>query len=73
LTALEEKIGHKFRNKNLLGRAMTHSTANPKKCPSQDGENFEVLGDAALGNFFAMARINRMLITYEYEFQIPLF
>lgn len=51
LCALEEKIGYQFRDKTLLGRAMTHSSANVTKCPSQDGENLEILGDANLGNF----------------------
>ncbi len=49
MTALEEKIGYEFLDKTLLGRALTHSSANVTKCPSRDGENLEVLGDASLG------------------------
>ncbi|EFX64071.1 hypothetical protein DAPPUDRAFT_118569 [Daphnia pulex] len=48
MTALEEKIGYEFKDKTLLGRALTHSSANVTKCPSRDGENLEVLGDASL-------------------------
>lgn len=55
LSSLEERKRYHFRDKTLMSRALTHHTANRKKCPNKDGEVLEVVGDYGLGNFFAKA------------------
>lgn len=47
---LEQKIGYKFQDKNLLKKAMLHSSyANEKQLPkSECNERLEFLGDAVL-------------------------
>jgi len=56
-TALEERLGHKFSNRELLDRALTHSSAIPELRGSadatesfrrSDNEQLEFLGDAVL-------------------------
>lgn len=49
-TALEQRIGHHFRDRELLARALTHrSYANESRNPSiGDNERLEFLGDAVL-------------------------
>jgi len=57
-TALEERLGHKFSNRELLDRALTHSSAIPElrgaagDAPEgvdlSDNERLEFLGDAVL-------------------------
>ena len=58
-TALEERLGHKFSNRELLDRALTHSSAIPElrgaggDVPGDlahfsDNERLEFLGDAVL-------------------------
>lgn len=48
-SVFEEKIGYKFKNKELLARALTHSSyANENKLP-YDNERLEFLGDSVLG------------------------
>lgn len=57
-TALEERLGHKFSNRELLDRALTHSSAIPelrgaaadtsKNLDLSDNERLEFLGDAVL-------------------------
>ncbi len=48
-TEFEEKIGYKFKNKELLKTALTHSSyANENKLP-HDNERLEFLGDSVLG------------------------
>src|ERR1700737_861765 len=52
----EERLGHKFRNPELLSRALTHSSALPGlraggvegSEPAEDNEQLEFLGDAVL-------------------------
>jgi ribonuclease-3 len=52
----EERLGHKFRNPELLSRALTHSSALPDLRagavegtePAEDNEQMEFLGDAVL-------------------------
>jgi len=52
----EERLGHKFRNPELLSRALTHSSALPDlraggvegSEPAEDNEQLEFLGDAVL-------------------------
>ena len=49
LSAFEEIIGYKFNDKELLTRALTHSSyANENKLP-HDNERLEFLGDSVLG------------------------
>lgn len=47
LNAVEEKLLYKFKNPNLLVRALTHSSAKSESQPSN--ERLEFLGDAILG------------------------
>jgi ribonuclease-3 len=50
LEALEAAIGHTFRNRDLLLRALTHTShAYEKNLPLSDNEQLEFLGDAILG------------------------
>jgi ribonuclease-3 len=57
LTALEAAIGHSFRDRELLERALTHKShaheqngdMRATRDPSGDNEQFEFLGDAILG------------------------
>lgn len=57
MTEFEKKIGYKFKNRQLLTTALTHSSyANERK--TQDNERLEFLGDSVLG-----------LITAEYLFK----
>jgi ribonuclease-3 len=51
LEALEGAIGHEFRDRDLLVRALTHASHAYEKSqpPSQDNEQLEFLGDAILG------------------------
>jgi ribonuclease-3 len=52
----EDRLGHKFRNPELLSRALTHSSALPDlragsvegAAPAEDNEQLEFLGDAVL-------------------------
>lgn len=57
-TALEERLGHKFSKRELLDRALTHSSAipelrgaagdTPESVDLSDNERLEFLGDAVL-------------------------
>ncbi|MEZ5402827.1 MAG: ribonuclease III [Bryobacteraceae bacterium] len=54
IDALEERLGHRFKNKELLTRALTHKSRAFETGPLQpdrlaDNEQFEFLGDAILG------------------------
>jgi ribonuclease-3 len=55
LEALEEKLGHRFRNRDLLTRALTHRSATGDRPPTAEGrdtgdnEQLEFLGDSILG------------------------
>lgn len=48
-TALEEKIGYVFKDRNLLDRAMTHASAISDKSARFSYERLEFLGDRVLG------------------------
>jgi ribonuclease-3 len=49
LGALEERLGHRFRERALLRRALTHpSFAHEEGAPTQHYERLEFLGDAVL-------------------------
>jgi ribonuclease-3 len=52
LETLEELLGHPFKNRELLERALTHKSRVYEKNgedPATDNEQFEFLGDAILG------------------------
>ncbi len=60
MTDFEKKINYEFKNRDLLDRALTHSSyANEKGTPKADNERLEFLGDSVLG-----------FITAEYLFGI---
>ena len=46
---LEKKIGYKFRNKELLQHALSHSSYANERQGRQDNERLEFLGDSVLG------------------------
>lgn len=58
LTGLEQKIGIRFRNKDLLHQAMTHRSAIHERARRGHNERLEFLGDAVL-----------QLVATEYLFQ----
>lgn len=52
LEDLEHALGHQFRDRGLIQRALTHRSViadRPAAAPSGDNEQFEYLGDAVLG------------------------
>jgi ribonuclease-3 len=49
LAALEERLGHRFRDRTLLERALTHASYAHEHPPAQHHETLAFLGDAALG------------------------
>lgn len=66
LETLEEKIGYKFRNRELLRRALTHRSALGDRGPQEresseigDNEQLEFLGDAILGFIASEALVTR--------------
>jgi ribonuclease-3 len=49
LDTLEQALGHRFANRELLEQALTHSSfARESSSPAEDNEQLEFLGDAAL-------------------------
>ena len=59
LTGLEQKIGMRFRNKDLLYQALTHRSAIHERAKRGHNERLEFLGDAVL-----------QLVTTEYLYQL---
>ena len=49
MTDFEKKIGYEFKDKNLLARALTHSSYANEKGTGLDNERLEFLGDSVLG------------------------
>jgi ribonuclease-3 len=49
LDALEAKLGHTFRDRAILERALTHSSRAREQAGGADNEGLEFLGDALLG------------------------
>lgn len=47
--ALETRLGYKFEDRDLLERALTHSSARSMKTGVADNERLEFLGDRVLG------------------------
>jgi ribonuclease-3 len=62
---LEKRIGYKFRNKDLLVEALTHSSyAQEVSHPTRDNELMEFLGDAVL-NFAVTLRLLEAFPKYD--------
>lgn len=63
LQALEDQIGHRFKDRSLLVRALTHkSVCTDRKTEATslfDNEQFEFLGDSILGFIVSEALVNR--------------
>lgn len=57
--ACEEAIGHKFKEPNLLDRAMTHRSATQGKAAEWSNERLEFLGDRVLGLVIVEALMER--------------
>jgi ribonuclease-3 len=60
--ALEAVLGHRFRNAELLERALTHKSSiseKPSAGPASDNEQLEFLGDAVLGFLASDALVER--------------
>jgi len=49
LSKLEERLGHRFRDRDRLGRALTHASYANEHGGVGDHEGLALLGDAALG------------------------
>ncbi len=52
---LETKLGYKFKNPNLLERALTHASVRGGKVARSDNERLEFIGDRVLGLAIAEA------------------
>ncbi len=48
LAGLEARLGHRFRDRELLTRALTHASYANEHPPTRDGEALAFVGDAAL-------------------------
>jgi len=63
LEALEADAGHRFRNRELLQRALTHRSSafekNTARAAATDNEQLEFLGDAILGFIVSDALVSR--------------
>ena len=59
LAALEARLGHSFRDRALLRRALTHSSRAREQAGGADNEGLEFLGDALLGFLVAEALFAR--------------
>jgi ribonuclease III len=66
---LEEKLGYRFRNRELLLRALTHRSCASEFPPDQcaDNEQLEFLGDAVLGFVVSEALVSRYPAALEGE------
>jgi len=60
IEVLEEALGHRFRNRGLLERALTHtSRAHERNAQDADNEQLEFLGDSILGFLVSEALVAR--------------
>jgi ribonuclease-3 len=62
LETLEDVLGHRFKNRELLERALTHKSRVYEKTsddPASDNEQLEFLGDAILGFLVSEALVYR--------------
>ena len=48
IPTLEERLGHRFRDRALLLRALTHTSYANEQPPERDNESLALLGDAVL-------------------------
>jgi ribonuclease-3 len=66
---LEEKLGYRFTNRELLFRALTHRSCASEFPPDQcaDNEQLEFLGDAVLGFVVSEALVSRYPAALEGE------
>jgi ribonuclease-3 len=66
---LEEKLGYRFRDRELLLRALTHRSCASEFPPDQcaDNEQLEFLGDAVLGFVVSEALVSRYPAALEGE------
>jgi ribonuclease-3 len=62
---LESRIGHVFKDRALLERALTHASAAQGKRGVQDNERLEFLGDRVLGMVIAEALVTADLAADE--------
>lgn len=63
VAALETRVGHVFRDRDLLERALTHSSVTEGARPTRHNERLEFLGDRVLGLLTA----ERLLALYPQE------
>ncbi|HLK25163.1 MAG TPA: ribonuclease III [Caulobacteraceae bacterium] len=49
LTRLERRLGHAFKDRNLLDRALTHASVSGRRAGVRDNEALEFLGDRVIG------------------------
>jgi ribonuclease III len=59
LVRLEDRLGHRFRDRTLLLRALTHSSHAHETGDAPDNEALEFFGDALLGFLVAEALLGR--------------
>ncbi len=59
MDALEAKLGHRFADRELLDRALTHASASQGARKIPDNERLEFLGDRVLGLVMAHALVLR--------------
>src|SRR5215472_7333574 len=62
LEKLEEVLGHRFGNRELLERSLTHKSRVYEKTPDSaaaDNEQFEFLGDSILGFIVSEVLVSR--------------
>lgn len=66
LETLEQALGHSFRDRELLERALTHKSRvyekTPDADPGADNEQLEFLGDAILGFVVSEALVRRFTL-----------
>ena len=65
LSSLESAIGHQFGNRELLERALTHSSHVHEQgiaggAPLEDNEQLEFLGDSILGFLISETLVERL-------------
>jgi len=65
--SLEKALGHRFRDQDLLRRALTHSSANNGKPDGLDNERLEFVGDRVLGLVVAEYLAERFPVANEGE------
>lgn len=65
LSGLENRLGHRFRDRAILLRALTHSSYAHEEDRGPDNEALEFMGDAALGFLVAEALLNQFPVMDE--------